>query len=124
VRAIYQISMNTHDARPSERVEQLGDALKSLSLDEETLALLKFVVRLTAWPSSMTKREVERLEGVGFDTRSIHDIVQVVACFSFMNRLADGTGVTLRADRKALGIEMFGEDAWQLHQAWSAGGAS
>ena len=124
VRTIYHTSVKTQDARPSERVAQLRDALTALSLDKETLALLSFVIRLTAWPSSMTKSEVQHLEEAGLDTLAIHDIIQVVACFSFMNRLADGTGVTLRADRTDLAIELFGDEAWQRHQAWSSGDAT
>ena len=123
VRTVYDISVKTHDTRPSERVDLLCDGMNTLALAHETLALLRFVIRLTVWPSSMSKTEVERLESAGFDTLAIHDIVQVVACFSFMNRLADGTGVTLRADRTELAVELFGEEAWRRHESWSTGDA-
>jgi len=83
-------------------------------------ALLRFVLRLTVAPRSMTAAEVARLGEAGFDDRSIHDIVMVCACFSFMNRLADGTGVSLQAGREGLAVELFGQAALDAHRRWGA----
>lgn len=38
------------------------------------------------------------LRAAGFDDRAIHDAAQVVAYFSYINRIADGLGVDLEPD--------------------------
>ena len=85
-------------------------------LSEADRAVLRFVLRLTLAPGSMTATEVSCLNEAGFDDRDVHDIVQVCACFSFMNRLADGTGVTLLDTRRELAIELFGQGALDANQ--------
>ena len=59
------------------------------------------------------------LRAVGMDDRQIHDVVHVVACFSYMNRLADGTGVTLTETGHAQAVALFGAEALEAHLAWS-----
>ena len=58
-------------------------------------AIMNFTARLTLLSGEVTVDDVNALRAVGFDDRAVHDIVMVVACFAFMNRLADGTGVTV-----------------------------
>jgi len=58
---------------------------------------------------------------VGLDERAVYDVVMVVACFAFMNRLADGTGVTVQADRYDLARDLLGEAALAGHLRWSRG---
>jgi len=41
---------------------------------------------------------VQALRAAGFDDRAIHDAAQVVAYFSYINRVADGLGVDLEPD--------------------------
>lgn len=40
----------------------------------------------------MGASDVERLRSRGFDDRAIHDLVQVVSYFNYINRVADGLG--------------------------------
>ena len=49
----------------------------------------------------MAGSDVETLRGHGFDDRAIHDIVQVVAYFNYLNRVADGLGVDLEPEMEA-----------------------
>ena len=67
----------------------------------------------------MRSTHVEELRQQGHSEREIHDIVMVVACFSFMNRLADGTGVTVQEGRYDLARRLLGEEALRQHLAWS-----
>ena len=90
-------------------------------LSEADRAVLRFVLRLTLAPGSMSATEVSHLREAGYDDRHVHDIVQVCACFSFMNRLADGTGVTLLDARRELAIELFGQAAFDAHRRWGDG---
>ena len=71
----------------------------------------------------MNKSEVLALEDLGFSNVEIHDIAQIVACFSFMNRIADGTGVTVKLAQSKAAVELLGEDAWARHLAWAEGRA-
>ncbi|MAT95978.1 MAG: hypothetical protein CL608_02325 [Anaerolineaceae bacterium] len=41
----------------------------------------------------MTPNDLETLRQQGFDDRAIHDAVQVIAYFNYINRIAHGLGV-------------------------------
>jgi alkylhydroperoxidase family enzyme len=41
----------------------------------------------------VSPRDLERLRGLGFDDRAIHDAVQVIGYFNYVTRVADGLGV-------------------------------
>jgi len=62
-------------------------------LDPRTLALCDFAVELTRRPSSIRLEDVDRLRGHGLDDAAIHDAVQVIAYFNYINRVADAVGV-------------------------------
>jgi uncharacterized peroxidase-related enzyme len=64
-------------------------------LPPATRAALDYAVKLTLTPGEMTREAVERLRGVGWDDRAIHDIAQVTAYFNYINRVADGLEVDL-----------------------------
>ncbi len=82
---------------------------------------MNFTARLTLLSGEVTVDDVNALRAVGFDDRAVHDIVMVVACFAFMNRLADGTGVTVPPERYEWAIELFGDEALSAHLAWAQG---
>lgn len=46
----------------------------------------------------MNREHVDALRAQGFDDRAIHDAAQVVAYFSYINRVADGLGVEPEPD--------------------------
>ena len=60
-------------------------------------AMLDYVAKLTRTPSEVTRDDVQALRDAGFDDRAILDIAQITAYFAFVNRTADGLGVTLEA---------------------------
>ncbi len=111
------------DAVREEAVSAVVAATSEQSgLSARDRAVVAFVLRLTWVPGLCTAADHEPLRAVGLDDRAIHDVVMVVACFSFMNRLADGTGVTLLPARHDLAVTLFGEDALAEHLAWGKGG--
>ena len=59
------------------------------------LVMLEFVDKLTRSPGEMQPSDVESLRQAGFDDRAIHDLVLVASYYAFVNRVADGLGVTL-----------------------------
>ena len=94
------------------------------ALDSRARAVLGFVGVLTVSPRRMRASALVPLREAGFTDREIHDIVHVVACFSYMNRLADGTGVTVQTGRRAWACTLLGEDSLAAHLAWAAGEVS
>lgn len=62
-------------------------------------AMLDYVLKLTAAPATVRQADVGELRAAGFDDRGIHDICTITAYFAFVNRIADGLGVELEADR-------------------------
>ncbi len=69
----------------------------------------------------LTARDLAALEAVGLSSRECHDVVHVVCCFAYMNRLADGLGVTVNQEWAGWARKLFGDQAWSDHQAWSRG---
>lgn len=55
--------------------------------------MLDFAVKLARTPWAMREDDVRSLREAGFDDVAIHDVVQVVALFSYYNRVADGLGI-------------------------------
>lgn len=55
--------------------------------------MLEYAEKLALTPAKITHADVDRLRAAGFSDRAISDIVQVVAYFSYINRVADGIGV-------------------------------
>ena len=57
--------------------------------------MLGYAERLTRTPAKMSPADVDALRTVGFTDRDILDIVEVTAYYAYVNRIADGLGVTL-----------------------------
>jgi len=82
------------------------DLLSSLISDHRQAALkgadkamLDYAVKLTVAPAEVSQADVGALRAAGFDDRGIHDICTITAYFAFVNRIADGLGVEMEADR-------------------------
>ena len=93
-----------------------GEALRRLTKDDEMLAQLKedytqaslapadramldYAAKLTLSPAAVTRSDVQVLRKAGFDDQAILDIAQITAYFAFVNRTADGLGVSVEEDR-------------------------
>lgn len=57
--------------------------------------MLDYSAKLTHKPWEMTERDLRQLRACGFSDRAILDIAQVVAYYAYVNRIADGLGVSL-----------------------------
>ena len=57
--------------------------------------MLDYTAKLTRAPGDMTEADIARLRDAGFSDRAILDIAQVVAYYAYVNRIADGLGVSL-----------------------------
>ncbi len=74
-------------------VDRLAIDWRSAGVDEQTLALLDYTVKLTARPASVSGEDIARLRRHGLDDAGISSATQVVAYFAYINRIAEGLGV-------------------------------
>jgi uncharacterized peroxidase-related enzyme len=56
-------------------------------------ALCAFAVKLTREPAAMEKEDVDALRPHGLSDADIHDAIQVIAYFNYINRVADAVGI-------------------------------
>ena len=69
--------------------------------DEQTLAIVEYVEKLTTTPSQISEQDVQKLRSFGLDDQQILSVVLITSMYAFMNRLADGLGVQLEDEKKA-----------------------
>ena len=79
-------------------IEGLQADWKSADLSTADRALCAYADKLTRTPGAMTERDVEALRGEGFDDEQVHDAIQVVSYFNYINRVADGVRVDLEPE--------------------------
>jgi uncharacterized peroxidase-related enzyme len=66
---------------------------RSAGLAEVDHALCTFAAALTRAPHAMSPTHLDALRRHGLDDRAIHDAVQVIGYFNYINRVADALGV-------------------------------
>ena len=59
------------------------------------MAMLEYTEKLTERPWEVDENDVDTLRRAGFSDRDILDICEVVAYYAYVNRIADGLGVSL-----------------------------
>ncbi|MBT3214674.1 MAG: hypothetical protein HN351_08510 [Deltaproteobacteria bacterium] len=64
-------------------------------------ALCAFAEKLTLTPDAMLKDDIKQLEDLGFTQTAVHDAVQVIGYFNYINRVAEALNVDLEDDVKA-----------------------
>ena len=62
-------------------------------LPPKVRALCDYAVALTRAPAAVGAAEVEELRRHGWDDAAIHDAIQVIAYFNYINRVAEGVGI-------------------------------
>jgi uncharacterized peroxidase-related enzyme len=62
-------------------------------LEPRMRALCDFGVKVTAEPSKVGAADIEALRAAGWSDAAIHDALQVVAYFNYINRIAHAVGV-------------------------------
>ena len=66
---------------------------RSAPLSPADRALCGLAAKLTDNHHEMAPRDLDALRTHGFGDRAIHDAVQVIAYFNYINRIAHGLGV-------------------------------
>jgi uncharacterized peroxidase-related enzyme len=75
-------------------VDRFAADWRTAGLDPATEALLSFAERLTDECAAIGADDIAGLRAHGFDDQGISSCVQVVAYFNYINRIAEGLGVT------------------------------
>jgi uncharacterized peroxidase-related enzyme len=86
------------EVHDSALVHRIMTDYRTADLDPATRVVLDFAVKLTKTPAAVEASDIETLRRHGWDDRAIHDIVQGIAYFNYINRLADGLGVDLEPE--------------------------
>jgi alkylhydroperoxidase family enzyme len=60
-------------------------------------------MKLTREPSAITAEDAERLRAQGLSDAGIHDAIQVVSFFNYINRVAEAVGIDDEPDWKGRG---------------------
>ena len=84
--------------RDDELLAQLKEDHTQAPLSAADRAMLDYALKLTLTPAAVTCDDVQALREAGFDDRAILDIAQITSYFAFVNRLADGLGVSVEED--------------------------
>ena len=63
--------------------------------------MLAYGATLTRSPAAVSEADVEALREAGFSDRDILDINLITSYFNFVNRIAEGLGVTFTEDEAA-----------------------
>ncbi len=61
-------------------------------------ALCAYAEKLTRTPAAMTAADADALRAQGLDDVAIHDCIQVVSYFNYINRIADAVHVDLEPE--------------------------
>ena len=56
-------------------------------------ALCDYAVKLTTLPSEVGREDADVLRAHGWDDIAIHDAIQVIGYFNYINRIADAVGI-------------------------------
>ena len=82
-------------------VTKVAKDWKTAGLNSADQALCVFAEKLTMTPNAMLKSDIKYLEDLGFSHTAIHDAVQVIGYFNYINRVAEALNVDLEEDVRA-----------------------
>ena len=81
-----------------EFVRQIAQDWKKAGLKSADYALCEYAEKLTLTPAEMSEADIKHLLDLGFSQTAVHDAVQVISYFNYINRIADALDVDLEHD--------------------------
>ena len=66
---------------------------RAADLEPRTRALCDFAIRLTREPAHVSQAAIDALRTHDLDDAAIHDAIQVISYFNYINRVADAVGI-------------------------------
>ena len=79
-------------------MHQIVDDWRAAPLSNAVRALVEYAERVTREPRACAQENIEQLRDAGGCDASIHDAVQVIAYFNYINRITNGLGVEKERD--------------------------
>ncbi len=76
----------------------VSDDWRAAKLSSVDRALCVYAEKLTGSPSEMTGEDLAALRVVGLDDTAIHEAIQVISYFNYINRVADASHVDLEPE--------------------------
>ncbi len=73
-------------------MEQVKEDYKNAELTTRERLLCEYAEKLTLRPSEITPGDLDPLRAIGLTDSEIHDAVQIISYFNYINRLADALG--------------------------------
>jgi len=100
-------ALRVQTGEDSELAAELAADWRTADVSDGLRALLAYAEELTLEPGRVTEADVDALRQAGWSDEAILHACEVVAYFNFVNRTADGLGVSLEQDwsRPLLGGE-------------------
>ena len=81
-----------------EFLEAVSTDWRTAGLSAVDAALCAYAEKLTLRPATMSASDIEALRAVGLDDVAIHDAIQVISYFNYINRIADAVHVDLEPE--------------------------
>lgn len=86
------------DAEKTALLAAVQDDWREAELSPADRSLCAYADKLTRRPAEMSEADVEELRRHGFDDLQVHDAIQVVSYFNYINRVADAVHVDLEPE--------------------------
>ena len=83
--------------KDDELLSRIDDDWRSAGLTAKRMAMLDYVEKLTVNPWEVSQQDLDALREADFSDRDILDINEVAAYYAYVNRIADGLGVSLES---------------------------
>ena len=77
-----------------ELVKALQEDFRTAPISEQDRVMLNYVAQLTRDATRISQQDHERMRSLGFDDRAILQITLIASWFNYINRVADGLGVS------------------------------
>lgn len=81
-----------------ETAKALERDYRRADLTERERALADYAVKLSKSPGRIGVQDLDPLRAAGLTDTDIHDAVQVISYFNYINRIADGLGTDLEPE--------------------------
>jgi uncharacterized peroxidase-related enzyme len=66
---------------------------RGAGLEPKIRALCDFAVKVTRESANVSRADIDALRAEGWSDPAVHDALQVIAYFNYINRVADAVGV-------------------------------
>jgi uncharacterized peroxidase-related enzyme len=81
------------EGAPDELAEHAKHDYRRADLEPQVRALCDFAVKLTAEPATVGREDADLLRSHGWSDVAIHDAIQVISYFNYVNRIAEAVGI-------------------------------